>query len=128
MEKLQIKNIDKIVGTYLPNGRWISEAGVYGDIGHREHDNYYKFLIYGDTYNHREFDGEHVVVLRRFTGNQYAPNDTNADGKHELFCMGLQNYTSQYLLKSEIQNMNELIECIDVVINKTKEFYKNKNY
>lgn len=125
MEKLKIKNIDKIVGTYLPNGRWISEAGEYDDYSHMDAHNYYKFVIYGDKNNHHEFDGEQVVVLRRLTGNQYAPNDTNADGKHELFTMGLQNFTSQYILKSEIQNMNELIECIDNVINQTRQFYKN---
>ena len=125
MEKLKIKNITKIVGTYLPNGRWISEAGEYDNYSHTDAHNYYKFVIWGDKYNHHEFDGEQVVVLRRLTGNQYAPNDTNADGKHELFTMGLQNFTSQYILKSEIQNMNELIECIDNVINQTRQFYKN---
>ena len=125
MEKLEIKNIDKIVGTYLPNGRWISEAGVYDDYSHLDHDNYYKFVIYGDKYKDREFDSEHVVVLRRISGNQYFPTEVATIGKYELFTMGLQACTSLYLLKSEIQNLNMLIERINNVINGTREFYKN---
>jgi len=128
MEKLQIKNIVKIIGTYLPNGRLISGAGVYDDYSHNDHDNYYKFLIEGDRLENGEWSGEHVVVLRRLTGNQYAPNDAECIGKYELFCMGLQNCTSHYLQKSEIGNLDILIEFIDKVLNKTKEFYKNKNY
>ena len=127
MEKLQIKNIDKIIGTYLPNGRWISEAGDYDDYSHMDAHNYFKFVIWGDKNKDREFDGEHVVVLRRITGNQYAPNDTETMGKYELFTMGLQNFTSQYILKSEIENKYTLIGFIDKVINKTKQFYKNNN-
>jgi hypothetical protein len=125
MEKLQIKNIVKIIGTYLPNGRWISEAGVYDDISHNDHDNYYKFVVYGDKYKDREFDGEQVVVLRRISGNQYSPYEAETMGKYELFTMGLQNCTSHYLQKSEIGNLDILIEFIDKVLNKTKEFYKN---
>ena len=125
MQKLEIKNINKIVGMYLPNGRWISEAGLYDDVGHNDHDNYYKFLIYGDKNKDRDFDGEHLVVLRRISGNQYSPYEAETMGKYELFTMGLQACTSHYLLKSEIQNKDTLIELIDKVINETKEFFKN---
>lgn len=127
MEKLKIENIVKIIGTYLPNGRWISEAGVYDDISHigNDHDNYYKFVVYGNKNKDREYDGEHIVVLRRISGNQYSPYETETMGKYELFTMGLQACTSHYLLKSEIQNKDTLIELIDKVINETKQFYKN---
>ena len=125
MQKLEIKNINKIVGLYLPNGRWISEAGLYDDVGHNDAENYYKFLIYGDKNKDRDFDGEHVVVLRRISGNQYSPYETETMGKYELFTMGLQACTSHYLLKSEIQNKDTLIELIDKVINETKQFFKN---
>lgn len=125
MQKLEIKNINKIVGMYLPNGRWISEAGLYDDVGHNDAENYYKFLIYGDKNKDRDFDGEHVVVLRRISGNQYSPYETETMGKYELFTMGLQACTSHYLLKSEIQNKDTLIELIDKVINETKQFFKN---
>jgi len=128
MGKLEIKNINKIVGKYLPNGRWISEAGDYNTDAAIETDKYYYFLIHGDKNKDGQWDGEQTVVLRKFTGNQYSPNDPEAKGKYELFNMGLQVATNQYLTKSEINNPLLLIECIEAVINKTKQFFNNKNY
>jgi len=127
MQKLEIRNINKIVGKFLPNGRWISEAGQYDDYTHQEADNYYKFVIYGDKNKDREYDGEHIVVLRRLTGNQYSPYDDECIDKYELFTMGLQAATSHYLLKSEIQNPDKLIQFIDKAINETKQFFENNN-
>ena len=119
MEKLTIKNIKNIIGRTLKSGRYICEAGEYGD------EYYYQFGIYklGE-----DPVGKQMVVLQRTTGNKYNPNDYQAKGKYELFCMGLQSCTYRYVTKSEIQNPDTLIECIETVMERTEEFYKNKNY
>jgi len=122
MEKLTIKNIKNIIGKTLKSGRYICDAGEYGDkIFGNEH--YYQFVIYklGD-----DPVGKQTVVLQRTTGNKYAPNDHNSIGKYELFCMGLQSCTYQYLTKQEIENPNTLIDYIEKVMHKTEEFYKQK--
>ena len=124
MEKLTIKNIKNIIGRTLKSGRYICDAAEYGDriIGD---DYYYQFGVYklGD-----DPIGKQMVVLERTTGNKYNPNDHSAKGKYQLFCMGLQSCTYRYLTKQEIQNPDTLIECIETVMARTEEFYKNKNY
>lgn len=124
MEKLTIKNIKNIIGRTLKSGRYICEAGEYMDHIFRGED-YYQFCIYklGD-----DPVGKQTVVLQRTTGNTYAPNDSECMGKYELFCMGLQSCTYSYLTKQEIENPDTLIECIEMVMDKTEEFFKNKNY
>jgi hypothetical protein len=123
MEKLTIKNIKNIIGRTLKSGRYICEAGEYGDTTFEDGE-YYQFVIYklGD-----DPVGKQTVVLQRTTGNKYAPNDHNSIGKYELFCMGLQSCTYRYLTKQEIQNPDTLIECIEMVMTRTEEFFKNKN-
>jgi len=124
MEKLTIKNIKNIIGRTLKSGRYINEAGDYGDTTF-EDEQYYQFGIYklGD-----DPVGQQVVVLQRTTGDRYNPNDHKSKDKYELFCMGLQSCTYQYLTKQEIENPDTLIGYIEMVMEKTEEFFKNKNY
>jgi len=122
MEKLTIKNIKNIIGRTLKSGRYICEAGDYIESNYL-HDEYYQFVIYklGD-----DPVGKQTVVLQRTTGNKYAPNDHKSKDKYELFCMGLQSCTYQYLTKKEIQNPDTLIGYIEMVMERTEQFYKHK--
>ena len=124
MKLLEIKNIKNIIGKTLKSGRYVCEAGEYGDTTFGD-EQYYQFGIYklGD-----DPVGKQTVVLSRITGNRYNPSDHNAVGKYELFCMGLQSCTHRYLTKQEIENPNTLVGCIEMVMESTEEFYKNKNY
>jgi hypothetical protein len=124
MEKLTIKNIKNIIGRTLKSGRYINEAGEYGDTTFEDGE-YYQFGVYklGD-----DIVGQQTVVLQRTTGNRFNPSDHNAIDKYELFCMGLQSCTYQYLTKQEIENPDTLIGYIEMVMESTEEFYKNKNY
>jgi len=124
MEKLTIKNIKNIIGRTLKSGRYICEAGDYMEDSFGG-EQYYQFCIYklGD-----DPVGKQTVVLQRTTGNTYAPNDHKSKDKYELFCMGLQSCTYQYLTKKEIENPDTLIGYIEMVMEKTEEFFKNKNY
>ena len=122
MEKLTIKNIKKIVGKVLKSGRAICDAGDYNDSTFGP-DVYYEFIV--DEFG-ENICGKQTIVLHRKPGNQYRPNDYNVIDKYELFCMGLQSYTNQYLTKLEIENPNKLIECIETVMDRTESFYKYK--
>jgi len=106
----------------LKSGRYINEAGEYSDKTFAD-EHYYEFGIFklGD-----DPVGKQKVVLCRNLGNRYNPNDHNAKNKYELFCMGLQSVTYQYLTKKEIENPDTLIEYIETVMEKTEEFYKHK--
>lgn len=119
---LTIQNIDKIVGKTLKTGRFICEAGDYNSSPFGT-EGYYKFNVAGP-----DPVGQQMIVLQRTTGNMYNPNDYKAKGKYELFCMGLQSITHRYLTKQEIENPNTLIGHIEMVMESTEEFYKNKNY
>ena len=124
MEKLTIKNIKNIIGRTLKSGRYICDAGEYGDTTFGD-EQYYQFGIYklGD-----DMVGMQMVVLERTAGNKYNPSDHSVKSKYQLFCMGLQSCTYQYLTKKEIENPDTLIGCIEMVMERTEEFYKNKNY
>lgn len=122
MEKLTIKNIKNIIGRTLQSGRYICDAGEYGDTLTGD-DYYYQFGVYklGD-----DSVGKQMVVLDRTAGNKYNPSDHSAKSKYQLFCMGLQSVTYQYLTKKEIENPDTLIGYIEMVMAKTEEFYKHK--
>jgi hypothetical protein len=121
---ITIQNIKNIIGKTLKSGRYVCEAGVYAEHTFSG-EQYYQFGIYklGD-----DPVGKQTVVLSRITGNRYNPSDHTAVGKYELFCMGLQSCTYRYLTKQEIENPNTLIGHIEMVMESTEEFYKNKNY
>jgi hypothetical protein len=126
MEKITIENITKIVGKKLANGRSIYRAGIYNKPRTYK-DDYYEFLIDGvDWSNESNYNLKQSIVLHRKPGNRYHPEEVHSKDRYEMYNMGLQALTSSYLTKEEIGNQDKLIQHIDLIMDKTKVFYKNK--
>ena len=122
---LEIKNIGRIVGYHLPDGRWITEAGDYSDTLRPNGDEYYQFVVNESGEIPDGYGKKQTIVLSKVNGNRYNPGDKSVRDKYEMFNMGLQACTSHYLTKSEIRNPNTILEYMVKVLAKTKTFYKN---
>ena len=122
---IEIQNIEKITGMYLTSGRWIVETGDYTDTL-RNMPVYYKFVI-NSTGDGEKANQRQTIVLSRKPGNIYNPNDSMVKGKYEMFNMGLQMSTSIYLNMSEIRNLNDILEYLQIVMDRTIYFYDNSN-
>ena len=122
---LEIQNIEKIKGDVLSGGRVVIDAGTYLD-GIRRSTELYQFVI-NECDDGEDFNKQQTIVLERKPGNKYDPNNPKTKGKYEMFTMGLQMSTSTYLTKSDIKDPNVIRAYLQVVMDKTEQFYDNNN-
>jgi len=123
---IEIKNITKIIGRKLLCGRTIAAAGEYNDVTHPAHSEYYQFVISNVNGCNQDLDGYQTIVLRKIPGCPSYQQIAGVTDKYEMFNMGLQARTYQYLSKVEIQNLSSVLSYLDKVMEQTKEYYKYK--
>ena len=121
-----IENIGKIIGLELLCGRTIIAAGDYDDKTHPDHSNYYKFVVGECTDSGTDYDKMQEIVLMKKTGGPYAPYDENKKKEYQMFNMGLQARTFEWLTLSQIKDISQLATFMDNVMRSTYEYYKNK--
>ena len=131
---LDIKNIDKIVGRRLYGthfNRMVMKAGNYADAPYYTGNDYFQFVINEvpgiKSSNDADFDDKQVIVLAKQPGNRYDGSDDTNRYKYEMFTMGLQACTSTYLTIQDIKKLDTLIHYLELVMDKTKQFYNNNN-
>ena len=128
---LDIKNIDKIVGSRLYGDnfvRIVMKAGDYTDSPYYTGNHYFQFVINevpGIKYTKSpDFDDKQVIVLAKQPGNPYDGSDDTNRYKYEMFNMGLQACTSTYLTMQDIKKLDTIIHYLELVMNKTKHYFQ----
>ena len=122
---LEIQNIEKIKGDVLSGGRVVIDTGDFKD-GLRRATELYQFVI-NECEDGEDFNKQQTIVLERKPGNKYDKNNPKTKDKYEMFTMGLQMSTSTYLTKSDIKDPNVIRAYLQVVMDKTEQFYDNNN-